>query len=72
MDPWRHYVQIGAREGRDPNAWFDTDWYLGSYPDVEASGMNPLDHFLRYGLSEGRRPNGRAAAAPARDERSAR
>ena len=36
---------------------FDPDWYLGRYPDVKTSGMNPLVHFLRYGGTEGRDPN---------------
>jgi hypothetical protein len=26
-DPIRHYVKYGAREGRDPSAQFDSDWY---------------------------------------------
>ena len=35
---------------------FDRDWYLGKYPDVAASGMNPILHYLRHGAAEGRDP----------------
>lgn len=31
-------------------------WYLGHYPDVSASGQDPLFHYLRHGLPEGRNP----------------
>src|SRR4051812_3610002 len=27
-DPLRHYLRIGAKEGRKPNAEFDTKWYI--------------------------------------------
>ena len=33
---------------------FDTDLYLCQYPDVKASGINPLAHYIRYGKKEGR------------------
>lgn len=35
---------------------FDPGWYLQRYPDVAASGMDPLLHFVRYGQKEGRKP----------------
>jgi glycosyltransferase involved in cell wall biosynthesis len=28
---------------------FDRDWYLKTYPDVEASGIDALDHFVHFG-----------------------
>ncbi|MCX8996199.1 class I SAM-dependent methyltransferase [Rhizobiaceae bacterium BDR2-2] len=37
----------------------DREWYLKSYPDVDAVGMDPGVHFLLYGYKEGRSPNGR-------------
>jgi lipopolysaccharide biosynthesis protein len=52
-----HYLREGARKGRDPHAFFDTDWYLASNPDVAAAGINPLVHYLRSGAAEGRAPN---------------
>jgi GT2 family glycosyltransferase/glycosyltransferase involved in cell wall biosynthesis len=36
---------------------FDQDWYLERYPDVRASGMDPLEHYIRFGVNEGRDPN---------------
>jgi GT2 family glycosyltransferase len=36
---------------------FDTTWYLREYPDVAATGMDPVLHFLKYGVDEGRCPN---------------
>lgn len=35
---------------------FDRDWYLATYDDVAAVGIDPLDHYLRWGGSEGRFP----------------
>ena len=52
-----HYFFDGAREDRNPNPYFFTDWYLAEYPDVAALGINPLLHFLLYGANEGRNPN---------------
>lgn len=33
---------------------FDHEAYLRRYPDVVASGIDPLSHYLSHGLSEGR------------------
>lgn len=35
---------------------FDVDWYLATYPDVAANGMDPLEHYLTSGRDEGRLP----------------
>ncbi len=42
MNPIRHYVRHGWKEGRKPSPSFDTKGYLNTYPDVEDSVMNPL------------------------------
>jgi hypothetical protein len=34
---------------------FDAELYLERYPDVRASGMDPLRHYTLHGLAEGRR-----------------
>ena len=47
----------GWREGRNPNAFFDTNYYLASNPDVAASGVNPLVHYDLHGWKEGRLPS---------------
>ncbi|SPF81796.1 glycosyltransferase [Pseudoprimorskyibacter insulae] len=33
---------------------FDPVWYLQTYEDVRAAGMDPLDHYLTLGRAEGR------------------
>jgi len=38
---------------------FDAAWYLQTYPDVAASGMDPGLHYLRFGADEGRDPGPR-------------
>lgn len=51
------------RGGFDPlrivraSGLFDADWYLQQYPDVRASGMDPLVHYLKFGTVENRSPN---------------
>ncbi|MEJ0095245.1 MAG: rhamnan synthesis F family protein [Methylocella sp.] len=57
LDPYEHYLQHGAAEGRNPNPLFDTNWYLRQYSDVKESGINPLLHFFLHGAAEGRDPN---------------
>lgn len=56
VDPIKHYLLCGAKEGRNPSTKFDTKFYLARNKDVAASGMNPLVHFILYGRSEGRQP----------------
>lgn len=56
-DPYRHYLNHGAREGRDPHPLFATAWYLKSNPDVAASGVNPLVHFYETGAAQSRDPH---------------
>lgn len=36
---------------------FDADFYLATYSDVAASGLNPLRHYLASGWQEGRQPH---------------
>ena len=54
IDPMRHYLEHGWREGRDPCESFSTQGYLAHNPDVRAAGVNPLVHFWDTGLAEGR------------------
>lgn len=35
---------------------FDKLWYLRHYPDVQASGMSPVQHYVRHGAAERRNP----------------
>jgi len=57
MNPLVHYLQVGFKEGRNPNPLFDTSYYLSQNPDVAESGINPLVHYLEIGFKEGRNPN---------------
>ncbi|MCJ2038566.1 carboxypeptidase regulatory-like domain-containing protein [Methylobacterium sp. J-059] len=52
-----HYLTYGAREGRDPDAYFSTTGYLAANPDVAASGTNPLLHYEQSGWFQGRDPS---------------
>jgi GT2 family glycosyltransferase/glycosyltransferase involved in cell wall biosynthesis len=39
------------------SGFFDPDWYADRYPDVIASGWEPLRHYVSNGATEGRDPN---------------
>jgi len=54
VDPVRHYLESGWREGRDPGPKFCTSTYLRANSDVAAQGVNPLLHYIQYGQFEGR------------------
>ncbi len=56
VNPLWHYLEHGAKEGRDPSPFFSSRWYLERNPDVAAAGINPLVHYLRNGEAEGRDP----------------
>ncbi|WP_159997119.1 hypothetical protein [Roseomonas sp. 18066] len=56
LDPAEHYDASGWREGRNPNAYFDTNAYLAANRDVAAAGVNPLEHYQQHGRGEGRDP----------------
>ena len=55
INPIKHYIKYGWKEGRNPSEKFDTNFYLDSYPDVRDAGVNPLVHFIKYGKKEGRK-----------------
>ncbi len=57
VDPRAHYLVNGWREGRNPDALFNTAFYLARNPDVAAAGINPLVHFAITGWREGRDPS---------------
>ena len=51
------YDATGWRQGLNPDAWFDTGYYLAHNPDVAAAGINPLLHYETNGWREGRDPS---------------
>ncbi len=54
LDPIRHYLLSGWREGRDPAPWFSTRAYVEANREVIRAGWNPLHHYLAIGRREGR------------------
>ncbi|MGD9945992.1 MAG: glycosyltransferase, partial [Burkholderiaceae bacterium] len=36
---------------------FDSDWYMAQYPDVAATGLDPVEHYLRIGAPMLRDPS---------------
>ncbi len=57
LDLFEHFFLTGYKEGRRPNAVFDPLWYLSAYPEVAASGFNPLLEYALVGEREGRNPS---------------
>src|SRR3546814_21116000 len=56
-----HYLTVGLPQGKEPIEFFDSQYYLAQYSDVErhvrtGAITTPLAHFLHYGASENRRP----------------
>ncbi len=49
VPPWQ--------KGLNPDAFFDTHYYLSHNADVAAAHINPLLHYERYGWHEGRDPS---------------
>jgi glycosyltransferase involved in cell wall biosynthesis len=50
----RHFCERGWKEGRNPNAGFDTVSYLLMHPDVAEHRINPFFHYLLNGRAEAR------------------
>ena len=57
MTPIEHYVNIGIKEDRKPNAAFDPAWYREHYNDVKEDGGYPLVHYILFGRKENRFQN---------------
>jgi hypothetical protein len=51
------YDATGWQAGLNPDAWFDTQYYLSHNPDVAAAHIDPLLHYETYGWKEGRDPS---------------
>ncbi|MGQ0672771.1 MAG: rhamnan synthesis F family protein [Hyphomicrobium sp.] len=54
LDPLKHYIRFGWKEGRDPAPWFSTTSYLERYEDVRTLEINPFFHYIKYGRKERR------------------
>ena len=51
------YDTSGWQKGLNPDAFFNTNYYLANNPDVAAAHINPLLHYETYGWKEGRNPS---------------
>ena len=49
VDPIKHYLKFGWKEGRNPSAEFDGNEYLNKRPDVRVAGICPLVHYIKFG-----------------------
>ncbi|MEO1149799.1 MAG: rhamnan synthesis F family protein [Pseudomonadota bacterium] len=54
IDPFTHFIEAGAFEGRDPSPLFDTDYYREANPDIADYDRPLIFHFLAHGGNEGR------------------
>ena len=51
------YDATGWKRGLNPDALFDTTYYLSHNPDVAAAHVDPLLHYETFGWKEGRDPS---------------
>ena len=47
---------LSPEEAKQVTKEFDPVYYIESYPDVAAAGMDPFEHFMTYGWREARNP----------------
>ena len=52
IDPIKHYLKFGWKEGRNPSAKFNGNEYLNKRPDVQVAGICPLVHYIKFGKNE--------------------
>ncbi len=52
-----HFLARRVSGETSPLVEFDSAWYLKTYPDVAAAGMDPLEHFIVQGHREARNPS---------------
>ena len=52
--PFKHYLEEGIKNLKNPHPLFNTQYYLEKNIDVKHAGMNPLVHFVLHGHKEWR------------------
>jgi len=57
------YDATGWQKGLNPDAFFDTSYYLSHNPDVAAAHLDPLQHYEQHGWTEGRDPSAQFSTA---------
>ena len=53
LDQCLHYIYKGWKENKNPNPYFNSNYYLKSTKAAKDSGLNPLVYFVNYGLDKG-------------------
>ncbi len=53
----RHFLDRRRGGAVSPLPEFDAAFYLATYPDIAAAGVDPFEHYLRWGFTEGRNPS---------------
>jgi hypothetical protein len=53
VNPFRHYLQHGAEEGRKPHPLFDHDFYLLCSPEARDTAQPSILHFLKQAVPRG-------------------
>jgi hypothetical protein len=56
-NPWLHYLQHGAAEGRKPHPLFQPDYYLRLCQEARSHGADPLTHFFETQPGHGANPH---------------
>lgn len=54
-NPLLYHIQTGWKLGHNPSEYFNTNFYLQTYPDIAQAKICPLVHYVSYGKQEGRR-----------------
>ena len=52
VDPIKHYLKFGWKEGRNPSADFDGNAYLTIKSEARLADVCPLVHYLKFGKGE--------------------
>ena len=52
INPAKHYLYFGWKQGFNPSEKFDGNLYLSFYDDVKAAGINPLLHYEKFGKNK--------------------
>lgn len=57
VDPIDHFINYGESEGRNPNRYFDTSFYVEQNKDALLPDESPLLHFAKKGWKELKNPS---------------
>lgn len=53
IDPFHHFLTVGAQEGRRPSRDFNISWYEHTYPEFRETGLGPIIFHHRIGRQLG-------------------